>query len=89
MKTTETFSPTLAKIVLSIASVLGTLGGWAVLSLGAGRAGAGSNPGAPVAMSPPRPERKVVPARHTARERPLRQVDAPPPPPVTFTRSSR
>lgn len=88
MKTTETFSPTLAKIVLSIASVLGTLGGWAALSLGAARTGAGSSAGDPVA-TPPRPERKVVPARHTARERPLRQVDAPPPPPVTFTRSSR
>ncbi len=88
MKTTETFSPTLAKILLSVASVLGTLGGWAVLSARPSPTDAASKPSVPVAP-PVRARTTVAPVRQTALGRTLRQVDAPRPAPVTFTRSSR
>lgn len=83
MKTTEAFSPTLAKILLSIASVLGTLGGWAVLS----------SASAPARAAPPPPARapeKATPAQPATKgARALRRVDVPSSAPVTFTRSSR
>jgi hypothetical protein len=85
-------SPALAKVVLTVASVLGTLGGW--LALASRDAPAADDP--PPATAAPLPELvEVEPgttlpptAAPVRRVRALREVSRPPAP-VTFTRSSR
>jgi len=80
----------MAKVVLTVASVLGTLGGWLALA-----SRDAPNDGAPAATAPLPELVEVEPATGhqpapvpVRRVRALRQVTRPPAP-VTFTRSSR
>ena len=92
-------SPSAAKIVLTAASVLGTLGGWVVLAArDAPPASATKETGEPEplpdllpidsTMQRPAKAPTTQPALLPQTPR-LRAVVTPPPPPVTFTRSSR
>lgn len=87
--TDSKLSPTTAKLVLTVAAVAGTLGGWAVLS--AHEQPSGEAPG-PVPSDDDLPALVEISVPGTATSAPaprLRMVSHPPPRPITFTRSSR
>lgn len=77
-------SPTVAKVVLTLSAVIGTLGGFVLLS---GSERAASPPSPPAAEPEPLPE--LVPIDVTAAGSAPRVAKARPPRPITFTRSSR
>lgn len=86
--TDSKLSPTTAKLVLTMAAVAGTLGGWAVL---AGREQPSGAAGPSDDELPTLVEVSVAPHPATvpAAAPRLRVVSQPPPRPITLTRSSR
>ncbi|MBK8998691.1 MAG: hypothetical protein IPM35_23460 [Myxococcales bacterium] len=88
--TDSKLSPTTAKLVLTVAAVAGTLGGWVVLAAreqpsSQAQATVSSDDELPVLVEVSVPGAAAEPA-HAPR---LRVVSQPPPRPITLTRSSR
>lgn len=94
-------SPAAAKVMLTLAAVAGTLGGWAVLA-GAERPSgslevaeappAASDEGLPTLVEVAGDSTSATtnpPAQGPSRAAALRVVSQPPPRPITYTRSSR
>jgi len=97
-------SPTTAKVMLTVAAVAGTLGGYAVLAAREpprAQAEAASPPGEPsddglptlveISFAPQSAAEGAPPTEPlpVAATRPMRVVNQPPPRPITLTRSSR
>ncbi len=88
--TDSKLSPTTAKLVLTVAAVVGTLGGWVVLAAreqpsGQAQAVMPSDDELPALVEISAPGTAAVPALAPR----LRVVSQPPPRPITLTRSSR